>query len=249
MTPLILILIPARYGSTRFPGKPLALISGKSMIQRVYENCATAKDPRYQFEVRAVTDDDRIQHHVEGFGGKVCRVDDQVTTGTERIYLAYQRYFSDQNVQLVINLQGDEPLLSGKDLVNLAEFHLGSQFDIGTLGRKMGAGEEFYDNNRVKIIYTQASGECHYFSRAPIPHARDSALSEWFLHIGVYSFRPAALEKMSKAPVSYYENLEKLEQLRALEMGLRIGATLTKAQLISVDRPEDIVLVERSLRG
>jgi 3-deoxy-manno-octulosonate cytidylyltransferase (CMP-KDO synthetase) len=249
MIPLIVALIPSRYGSTRFPGKPLASIMGKSMIQRVYENCLAAQKGPYKVEVRVVTDDQRIEDHVRSFGGQVCRVDDEVQTGTERIFLAYKRYFSEQNVQLVVNLQGDEPLLPGGDLLRLFHYHLHSPFEIATLVRKMKAGPDFCDNNRVKAIFTQESGECHYFSRAPIPQARDNDLVEWFLHIGVYSFRPAALEKICATPSSYYENLEKLEQLRALEMGLRMGATLTEADLVSVDRPEDIDAVERRLRG
>ncbi len=247
----VLILIPARFASTRFPGKPLAKIVSvnQTMIQRVYQNCVATG-----FTTCVVTDNEAIEHHVASFGGLVKRVDDDVPSGSERILLAYQRYFAHENYDLVINVQGDEPLLQADELNRLANFHFHSHFDIATLVRPMsGFDGDFRDPNRVKVIYSTAQGICHYFSRAPIPfvrdHAVDLAREEWFLHIGVYSYRPQALISFGKETCSYYESLEKLEQLRALEMGLHIGAVTTNRLLIGVDTPEDLVKLEGVLSG
>ena len=236
----ILILIPARYASSRYPGKPLAMIKDKPMIAWVYEHALAVQDPAWEVIVRVVTDDDRIAQTVEG---------DEVSTGTERIFLAYQRYFKTEKISLVINLQGDEPLLTPTDLEQLIRYHLASSFSLATMVQKKEAGPDFYDINRVKVIYSPASGECHYFSRAAIPARRDGQVTHWYLHIGVYSFRPQALEEFCQAGKSYYEDLEKLEQLRAIEHGQTIGAVAITTPLQSVDCPADIKEVERRLSG
>ena len=247
----VLILIPARFASTRFPGKPLALIAGQSMISRVLENCKSASHPTITFESFVVTDSDEVETHVKS---NVVRVDDDVISGTLRIELAYSRFFKDKNYDLVINVQGDEPLLDGSDLVRLAEFHLASPFEIATLVKKQaGFDSVFHDSNKVKVAMSETTGKAFYFSRASIPFKRDSGVDlsgdYWFLHIGVYSYRPEALSSFAKAPVSRLEDLEKLEQLRALEMGLTIGALETKSTVMGVDHPEDIKKVEEVLRG
>jgi 3-deoxy-manno-octulosonate cytidylyltransferase (CMP-KDO synthetase) len=241
----VVVLIPARFASSRFPGKPLALIAGKSMIQRVYENCAASG-----FVTAVVTDNIEIQEHVENFGGKVVRVDDDVPSGTERIALAYERFFQSQKPQLVINVQGDEPLLKGQTLKELAAFHLSSSFDLTTLVRERGCREEDFKNpNVVKAILSVDSGKCLYFSRQSVPYDRDNRGSfNWHQHIGVYSYRPEALLKFVKKPLSRLEDLEKLEQLRALEDGMSMGAILTLEKLIGVDVPEDIKKVEGALK-
>jgi 3-deoxy-manno-octulosonate cytidylyltransferase (CMP-KDO synthetase) len=249
-----LVLIPARYASSRFPGKPLALIAGKSMIQRVYENCQQAgqNSLKIQFSIAVVTDHDEISDHVKSFGGEVCRVDDPVSTGSERICLAYQRFYSDKNFDLVFNVQGDEPLLMADELISLASFHLDSTHDLTTLVKPMlGRGEDFKNSNRVKAVFSKENGRCHYFSRAPIPHNRDNTEDEngvWHLHIGVYSFRPAALDTFCAASESPLEAVEKLEQLRALDLGLSIGAMETNLELMGVDDPSDIQKLEEVLR-
>lgn len=245
-----LILIPARYASTRFPGKPLATIAGKSMIQRVFENCLSTG-----MESCVVTDDERIEAHVRSFGGNVCRIDDDVPSGTERIQLAYERYFSNKNFDFVINVQGDEPLLKGEVITRLRDFHSQSSFDVTTLVRKISRLEgEFFDTNKVKVVFSEGSGRCHYFSRASIPHVRDDKAeirenSHWFFHIGVYSYRPSALKKFCQAPAGYYENLEKLEQLRGLDIGLSYGAIPMTDFLAGVDTPEDLKKLEGVLSG
>lgn len=249
----VLILIPARFASSRFPGKPLAMIKGQSMIQRVLTNCLEARHPDYQFEAFVVTDDDRIENHVKTFSPNVVRVDDDVISGTLRIELAYERYFKAKGFDLIINVQGDEPLLGGQELVGLAEFHLKSPFDITTLVKKLpGFDQVFQDPNKVKVAMSEETGRAFYFSRSPIPYKREQSASDqdyWFLHIGVYSYKPAALFQFSKAPESRLEYLEKLEQLRALEIGLSIGAYPTTSTIMGVDHPEDIKKVEEVLHG
>ena len=250
----VLILIPARFASTRFPGKPLAMIADKSMISRVLENCQTASHPNIDFESFVVTDDEKVEAHIKSFSPNVVRVDDDVISGTLRIELAYTRFFKTKQYDLVINVQGDEPLLQSRDLVRLAEFHLNKNFDITTLVKKnMNFDSVFHDSNKVKVAMSETNGTAFYFSRASIPFKRDSAVDAnndyWFLHIGVYSYRPKALSKFSKAPVSRLEDLEKLEQLRALEMGMTIGALETNCMVMGVDHPEDIVKVEEVIRG
>lgn len=238
------ILIPARFQSSRFPGKPLTSILGRSMIERVYKNCAESG-----FASAVVTDDSRIEEHVLSFGGKVFRVDDDVPSGSERIALCYERYLAKNNPELIINVQGDEPLLKGSILKELAEFHLQSSFDIMTLIRERKACEEDYKNpNVVKAVWTEASKQCLYFSRASLPYDRDQKnLHHWHQHIGVYSYRPKALSRFVKMPMARLEDLEKLEQLRALENQMTIGAILTTQRLIGVDVPDDVKKVEGAL--
>jgi 3-deoxy-manno-octulosonate cytidylyltransferase (CMP-KDO synthetase) len=248
----ILILIPARFASTRFPGKPLVEISGKSMIRRVLENCSRAKLDEFDFESFVVTDDQRIEDHVKSFSPNVVRVDDEVISGTLRIELAYERFFKNKNFDLIINVQGDEPLLQSSELEALAKFHLNSTFDITTLIKKQsGFDSEFLDSNKVKVVLDENSGRAFYFSRSSIPFKRDSTphneMDYWFLHIGVYSYRPKALSQFAKASETRLENLEKLEQLRALELGLSIGALPTDRLVIGVDSPADVKKVEEVL--
>ena len=249
----VLILIPARFASSRFPGKPLAMIAGQSMIQRVLLNCLEAVHADIEFESYVVTDDQKIEDHVKTFSKNVVRVDDDVISGTLRIELAYNRFFKNKNFDLVINVQGDEPLLKAADLVGLAQFHLKKDFDITTLVKKqMSFDNVFNDPNKVKVAMSEETGRAFYFSRAAIPYKRETKTSEmdyWFLHIGVYSYRPEGLSRFAGAAESRLEYLEKLEQLRALEIGLSIGAYPTTSLIMGVDHPEDIKKVEEVLHG
>ncbi len=240
----VVILIPARFGSSRFPGKPLAMISGKSMIERVFTNCQVSG-----FKTAVVTDNDQIENHVKAFGGTVLRVDDDVPSGSERIALAYKRFFAEEKADLVINVQGDEPLLKGEVLKELAEFHLNSKYSITTLLRERKSSEEDFNNpNVVKAVWSDNSKQCLYFSRQSLPFDRDGGkVYSWYQHIGVYSYRPEALLDFVKLPMSPLEDLEKLEQLRALENGYSLGAILTGQMLMGVDVPEDIKKVEGAL--
>lgn len=259
----VLILIPARYESSRFPGKPLAKIHGKSMIQRVFENCDSASNysktdaninsqlPKIEFTACVVTDDDRIEKHVIDFGGRVVRVDDDVNSGTLRISLALKRFFQDQNFDLIINVQGDEPLLLGSDIFELAAYHFASGFEISTVVRPRFDAEGFENWHLVKAIYVEATGQCLYFSRASVPFVRDKHVdhqTDWYHHIGVYSFTPQALVDFAKGVDGQYEVLEKLEQLRALEMGMRIGAIKTNRKLVGIDTPEDLEKLEGEIK-
>ncbi|MBF0314796.1 MAG: 3-deoxy-manno-octulosonate cytidylyltransferase [Oligoflexia bacterium] len=247
----VLILIPARFSSSRFPGKPLATIAGKSMIERVYSNASSA------FETAVVTDHDEIAKHVLAFGGKVVRIDDEVESGSDRIYLAYKRFYSKskQKVSLIINVQGDEPLLTGSELKRLAEFHLSSSsvsFDITTIVKARSGHdsyEDFQNPNIVKAVLSPESSRCHYFSRSPLPYQAQAENEEfsWYQHIGVYSYRPQALQQFLQAKPSRNQQKEKLEQLKALDIGLTFGAITTTLDLQSVDRPSDIAKVEAIL--
>ncbi len=248
----VLILIPARFASTRFPGKPLQKILDKSLIERVYSGCLS-KVPisSLVIEVAVVTDDQRIESAVKKFGGNVCRVDDPVETGSERIALAFNRFFKNKSYDLVINVQGDEPLIQFEDLLKMCTNHLRSDFDIFTLVRKqLGSSEDYNDPNKVKVAlssFTDGHARAIYFSRAKIPYNRDDVEGRpnyWHSHVGIYSYLPASLEKFIKLPKGVCESLEKLEQLRALEHGLTIAAVETENTYIGVDSPGDILKVE-----
>lgn len=216
------------------------------MISHVYERAASIKQLiEADIEVAVVTDDDRIEKHLQEKGQNVVRVDDPVESGTERIYLAWKRHFKERSFDFIINVQGDEPLLEGTDLQELLEFHNKSVFDIATIVAEKSDFSDFGDPNRVKAVYEKGDGRCHYFSRASVPHDRDGGLlKSWYLHIGVYCYRADALEGFCKNPVSELERIEKLEQLRALGLGLSIGAIVAKHEFIGVDLPEDIKKVE-----
>lgn len=254
--PAVLILIPARYASTRFPGKPLAQIAGKSMIQRVVEGCEQATSlgtsHHISIDIAVVTDDQRIEDHLNSLKYRVCRVDDDIPSGSERIWLAYERYFKQKSYDLVINVQGDEPLIKGETLFKLIQNHLKAAFEIMTIVRpRQGLAGDFLDANKVKVVYVPENQRCLYFSRASVPMNRERPQDEdcvWYQHIGVYSYRPSALEKFCQHPMARLEELEKLEQLRALEMGMQIGAIESQDHLLGVDTPEDIKAVEGVLK-
>lgn len=235
-----LVLIPARFGSTRFPGKPLAKINNKPMIQYVVENIE-----KTGFDYAVVTDNNEIESFINSINGSVVRVNDDVTTGSERISLAYSRFFKSGNYDFIINVQGDEPLLVADEVKDIADFHEKFPFDICTAVKKRRSSEEEFKNpNLVKCIFSEVTNECLYFSRESIPYNRDQKEHDWFHHIGIYSYKTKALEKFVSYPESKLEDCEKLEQLRALENGLKIGAKLTTINLIGVDTPEDIQKIE-----
>ncbi|MBT4791817.1 MAG: 3-deoxy-manno-octulosonate cytidylyltransferase [Halobacteriovoraceae bacterium] len=235
-----LILVPARFGSSRFPGKPLAKIFDKPMIQYVVENCQASG-----FDYAVVTDDQKIEDAVIAFDGNVVRVDDDVPTGSERIALAYDRFYAHKNYQYIINVQGDEPLLTGSIIKDLGSSHASSPFDIYTAVKERSASdEEFLNPNIVKCVKSKLSDQCLYFSRQPIPFDRNQEMKTWYQHIGVYSYKVDALKSFVTMPQSEYEKIEKLEQLRALENGLTIGAKTIDVNLYGVDAPEDIKKIE-----
>lgn len=240
-----IVLIPARYQSSRFPGKPLVPLAGVPMVERVYRNATASGLPCY-----VVTDDDRIELAVKRFGGQCLRVDDDVPSGSERIALAAQRNFSGANApEFIVNVQGDEPLLKGETLRRLVDFHAASNFDIATLVRPRRRNETEWTNANVVKAVLGHGGRCVYFSRAGVPVQRDGADAPWWQHVGVYCYRGSALARFLALPAGKLEDYEKLEQLRALEHGMSIGAVETTERLQGVDTPEDVQKVEEALRG
>ncbi len=238
-----LILVPARYGSSRFPGKPLAKINEIPMIQYVVQNCQTSG-----FDYAVVTDNDEIEAFVKSISGNVVRVDDDVTTGSARIALAYERYFSNKNYDYIVNVQGDEPLLKGETIKGIVSEHEKTNYDIFTgVKRRLSSEEAFSNPNVVKCIFSEVSKQCLYFSRASVPFRRDDGPFDWYQHIGIYCYKPEALKKFVELPEGYFEDLEKLEQLRALENNLTLGAIELKINLIGVDTPADIHKIEGAL--
>lgn len=237
------ILIPSRFKSTRFPGKPLALILGKPMIQWVYEKAQTSG-----IDVFVVTDHEGIEKTVHDFGGKVLRVDDDVPSGSERIGLAYQRYLKSKSYEFVINVQGDEPLLEGNHLKDLLRFHQSTQYDVTTLViERSKLVDSWKDPNVVKVVLGSQKN-CLYFSRSSVPFDRDGVSEHWFQHVGVYCYRAQALQDFIDSPQSKLADTEQLEQLRGIDIGLRFGAHCVEANLVGVDRPEDIKKVEELIK-
>jgi 3-deoxy-manno-octulosonate cytidylyltransferase (CMP-KDO synthetase) len=239
-----LILIPARYKSSRFPGKPLVTLNGKTMVEWVYKNCFESG-----LEAFVITDHDEIELTVKKFGGNVVRVNDDVETGSERIALAFDRYFQKKGYTHIINVQGDEPLLKGQEIKKLFETHVHSKFDVMTIVKKRDLNHPDWKNtNVVKVIYNPQNFQALYFSRASIPHDRDQQnLKSWYQHIGIYSYKIDSLLKMVSMPVGQLENVEKLEQLRLLEQGYLYGAVTTELELKGVDHPDDVKIVEGAL--
>ena len=243
-------VIPARYGAQRFPGKPLAMIAGKSLVQRVYEQAAKAK--RLD-KVIVATEDTRILEAVEAFGGDATLTSPACATGTDRVAEVARAY----DCELVLNIQGDEPLMRPEMIDQLIE---GMQADpncvMGTLARKLDSATGLDNPNVVKVALGQ-NGHALYFSRSRIPYVRDARtgdpadwlrLGKFFKHLGIYAYRHEFLLKFVLLPQSELEKTEKLEQLRALEHGFTIRVWVTPHDSIGVDRPEDVELVEQILK-
>lgn len=242
-------IIPARYASSRFPGKPLADILGKSMIQRVYERVAQVAGID---RVIVATDDPRIHEAVESFGGEVRMTRADHPSGTDRLAEVAENIDS----ELVVNVQGDEPLIDPR-MVETALKPLREDHSIlmGTLKAPLSSVEEFFNPNIVKVV-TDCNGFALYFSRAPIPHPRDFSeklQSEFerlaaYKHIGLYVYRREFLLEFSRLKPTPLEDLEKLEQLRALEHGVRIHVASTDLASTGVDTPADLERVCAILR-
>lgn len=234
------IVIPARWASTRFPGKPLAPIAGVSLIRRVYERAA--KSARAN-AIYVATDDDRIYEHVVAFGGNAVRPEGDFATGTDRIAAALPLIEAAQGAPFdcIVNVQGDEPLIDISSVDGLLARLEQSPAGIATLACPLETDEEFLARDVVKVV-TDSVGNALYFSRAPIG-SRETALR----HIGVYAYRRAALERFVSLDPSSLERAESLEQLRALQHGFRIAVSRTSKPHLGVDRPEDVARVESEL--
>jgi 3-deoxy-manno-octulosonate cytidylyltransferase (CMP-KDO synthetase) len=235
----ILGVIPARFASSRFPGKVLAQISSKSMLQHVYERVSLA---RYLTATIIATDDERVYAAARSFGARVVMTRADHVSGTDRVAEAA----SGENAELVVNIQGDEPLIdpAAIDAAILPLAH-DPEIVMGTLKKAIEDPREITDANVVKVV-TDRNGDAIYFSRCPIPYERDQARpGTHFKHIGLYVYRRDFLLGYSALPVGPLEQAERLEQLRALENGYRIRVVETECESLGVDTPEDLERVCR----
>ena len=236
-------IIPARFASTRFPGKPLADIGGKTMIRRVYEQASRAASLS---EVWVATDDKRIFEHVSGFGGKVLMTADTHRTGTERCSEALDMLERQgRTFEVVINIQGDEPFIDPAQIEKLTACFIRPEVQIATLIRELNSEEELFNPNIIKVVI-DAHGKALYFSRAAIPFCRGKEIKDWqashkfYKHIGIYAYRCEVLKKIVQFEPTPLEIAESLEQLRWIENGISIHVEITDLESHSVDTPEDL---------
>ena len=235
----IIGIIPARYGSSRFPGKPLIDIGGKTMIERVY---LQAKHARNLSEVIVATDDQRIYDAVKSFAGNVVLTDSAHHSGTDRCAEVLSKV---QGFDIAINIQGDEPFIDPLQIDLLCDCFVNEQTDIATLIRPIQEEETLFDPNKVKVVIDK-NGKALYFSRSPIPFLKDYPKDKWlennkyFSHIGIYGYRKSSLEQITQIPPSVLENAESLEQLRWLENGFNIQTPESIHTNDAIDTPEDL---------
>ncbi|MCP4522226.1 MAG: 3-deoxy-manno-octulosonate cytidylyltransferase [Cytophagales bacterium] len=241
-------IIPSRYESSRFPGKPLADIQGKSMIQRVYEQAQKAESLS---EVYVATDDERIFEHVQSFGGKVVMTSTEHPTGTDRCQEAYEKAFP--SADFIINIQGDEPFIKPEQIDLLASCLSDDRVELATLVKEIDDYETLFNVNTPKVVIT-TEYFARYFSRQTIPYLRNiEDKSTWlehhtfYKHIGIYAYRADVLPKITKLVPSSLELAESLEQLRWLENGYKIKVAVTEFETIGIDTPEDLEKVKELL--
>jgi 3-deoxy-manno-octulosonate cytidylyltransferase (CMP-KDO synthetase) len=233
------IIIPARYGSTRLPGKPLAQLWGKPLIQHVYERAVNSG-----IEAYVATDHEEVFKTVESFGGKAVMTSPEHKCGTDRIAEAVSILGLEEE-DIVINLQGDQPLFPPEYFAPLIEPLLKNEAEMSTLATPFKSLSEVENPNRVKVVL-DAKGRALYFSRSPIPYIRDKTSEFPYLkHIGVYGYRVRFLKEFVSLPEGRLERLEKLEQLRALEHGYAIAVRVVEADFPEVDTPEDLEALEK----
>lgn len=239
-------IIPARYASTRFPGKPLAMLGGKPVIQRVYEQAISVLGEAY-----VATDDERIFHTVTDFGGKAVMTRNDHKSGTDRIEEAVEKLATDADV--IINIQGDEPFVQASQLQALMQLFDDPETQIGTLGKPFENMEAVDNPNSPKIVCDRR-GFALYFSRSVIPHVRGKERAEWIehfpylKHLGLYAYRREVLREVTQLPQTPLELAESLEQLRWLENGYRIRVGLTDVETVGIDTPADLERAEEFLR-
>jgi 3-deoxy-manno-octulosonate cytidylyltransferase (CMP-KDO synthetase) len=246
--PKILAVIPARYASSRFPGKALAKVDSRSMLEHVYERVSMA---RYLSTVMIATDDERIRDEARGFGARVQMTRDDHVSGTDRVAEVASSF---ENVQLVVNVQGDEPLIDPA-AIDAAVLPLLEEpaIPMGTLKKRIEDRREISDSNVVKVV-TDRFENALYFSRSTIPHPRegpppDEAPATHFKHIGLYVYRRDFLLRYPGFPVGPLERAERLEQLRALENGYKIRVVETDYESLGVDTPHDLERVRELIRA
>ena len=239
-------IIPARYASTRFPGKPLAMLGGKPVIQRVYEQAISVLGEAY-----VATDDKRIFKTVTDFGGKAVMTRTDHKSGTDRIEEAVEKLATDADV--IINIQGDEPFVQASQLQALMQLFDDPKTQIGTLGKPFENMEAVDNPNSPKIVCDRR-GFALYFSRSVIPHVRGKERAEWIehfpylKHLGLYAYRREVLREVTQLPQTPLELAESLEQLRWLENGYRIRVGLTDVETVGIDTPADLERAEEFLR-
>jgi len=240
--PAPVAVIPSRYAASRFPGKPLALISGKPMVQHVMERCLEAQ---CFSKVVVATDDERILAAVQAFGGEAMMTSPACASGTDRVAeIATKLELFGEDV--VINVQGDEPAVHPRALATLAEAFAEPTVEMATLVRALKETER-PNPNVVKAVLDER-GNALYFSRADLPFQRDAgAAVERWAHVGLYGYRARVLSRLAALPPTALEKTESLEQLRALGHGIRIACEVTLHESQSVDRPEDVPLAEAAL--
>lgn len=242
----IIGIIPARYGSSRFPAKALADIKGKPMVQWVWEKASAC--PALQ-EVVVATDHPEIYAAVEKAGGKACMTSEQHQSGTDRCYEALSQQA--ESYDYVINIQGDEPFIAPEQISLLAGL-LNGQTELATLMKRIKDRETLFNPNVVKVVSSQ-QGQALYFSRSPIPHIRSTAQEDWlakhpfYKHIGIYGYRADVLAKITQIPPSSLEGAEALEQLRWLQNGYRVQVAETEFESMGIDTPEDLQTALRFL--
>lgn len=246
-----LALIPARYASTRFPGKPLAILDGKSIIQRVYERVQTVCE-----DVYVATDDERIANEVERFGGKFVMTGSHHQSGTDRCYEALCK-LGEENFDIVINVQGDEPFIAPSQLSTIKACFDDDRTKIATLVKPFSKGCDIKDvenPNSPKVVVSD-DNFAMYFSRSIIPYLRGVEVDKWtstqnyFKHIGIYAYRSNVLKEITSLPQSSLEKAESLEQLRWLQAGYSIKVGVTDIETIGIDTPEDLKKAEDFLNN
>ena len=237
-------IIPARYASTRFPGKPLALIKGKPMIQRVYEQALkTALDA-----VVVATDDVRIADAVMDFGGQYVMTSPNHRSGTDRCREAMD--LLDTQYDAIINIQGDEPFIDPRQIDLVLQLIYRDDTELASLAKRIEDEDELFSPNTVKVVMDK-DGKALYFSRNPIPFMRNEARNEWlnkgvfYKHIGIYAYKADMLRQIATMPSTPLEMAESLEQLRWLENGMTIRMGITQTENVSIDEPKDIEKAEK----
>lgn len=235
-------IIPARYASSRFPGKPLALIGNKTMVRRVYEQAAISLDIVY-----VATDDSRIYDEVLSFGGKVVMTSPDHKSGTDRCAEAVEiiSELTGAEIDIVINIQGDEPFISPEQIDLVKSCFSDRSAGIATLARKISPGEDIFDPDNPKVLL-DVNNDAIYFSRSPLPCIRGVEKSDWthkhlfYKHIGLYAYKTSILREITALPESSLEKAESLEQNRWIENGYKIHVSITDSESLSVDTPEDL---------
>lgn len=247
----VLILIPARYASTRFPGKPLAELGGKPMIQHVVEKATAVAE-----EVYVATDDSRIYRQVTDFGGKAVMTSQNHKSGTDRCFEAYREITArcGHKYDVVVNIQGDEPFIRPEQVKALISCFVNPEIQIATLAKRFDNQADIFDPNKVKVVFSSQQTAL-YFSRSAIPYCRGVESDRWvstagfYKHIGMYAYRPEVLKEITALPQSLLEQAESLEQLRWLENGYKIAVRLTDHESIGIDTPEDLEKANAFYRG